>query len=120
MPSRDRDRADVGLDVGYQLLDAAFFHRIEHEAAGRATLGLNLGHELAQPGLVAAAREAGVVALAGKALGDVATDAGTSAEDQADGFVHVLVPCWDGLPLCTNRYRMQAWPAPLNSIDPKP
>jgi len=41
-----------------------------------------------QPGLVAAARQAGVVALPRKALGDVAADAGASAKDEADGLGH--------------------------------
>ncbi len=93
---RHRDRADVGLDVGDELLDAAFFHRVEHEAAGRAALGPDLGHQPVQPGLVAAACEAGVVPLAGKALGHVAPDAGTGAEDQADRLVHGLVLFLDG------------------------
>ena len=91
---RHADRADLGLDVGDQFLDAVFFHRIEHEAGGRAAFGLDLGHQLVQPGLVAAAGQAGVVALAGKALGHVAADAGTGAEDQADGLVHERFLSW--------------------------
>ena len=85
---RHADRADLGLDVGDQLLDAALFDRIEHEAGGRTAFGLDLGHQPVQPGLVAAPGQASVVALTGKALGDIAADAGASADDQADGFAH--------------------------------
>jgi hypothetical protein len=76
------------------LLDAAFFHRIEQVAAGRAAGGVDLRHQLVQPRLVAAARHAGVVAVAREALGDMAADAGTGTgtgtgtEDQADGWGH--------------------------------
>ena len=84
-----------GLDVGDQLFDAAFFDRVDDEAAGRAALGFDFGHQPVEPGLVAAARQAGVVALAGKALGHVAADAGTGTEDQTDGLGHgrILLGC---------------------------
>ena len=96
---RHTDRADVGLDVLDPLLDAAVFHgSIEHEAGGRPAFGLDLGHQRVQAGFVAAARQTGVVALAGKALGDVANHAGASTQDQADGFVHrgILRRCGGG------------------------
>jgi hypothetical protein len=85
---RHADRADVGLDSLDQLLDAAVFDRVEHEAGGRPAAGLDLGHQPVQPGFVAAACQAGVVTLAGKALGDVAANAGAGAQDQTDGLVH--------------------------------
>jgi hypothetical protein len=70
------------------LLDAAFFRRIEQVAAGRAAGGVDLRHQLVQPRLVTAAGHAGVVAVAREALGDMAADAGTGTEDQADGWGH--------------------------------
>jgi hypothetical protein len=59
----------------------------------------DLGHPPVEPRPVAAARQAGVVALAGKALGDVAADAGAGADDQVNGFGHGGVLCRAGLPL---------------------
>ena len=94
---RARNRADAGLDVGDQLLDASLFHGIEQVAPGRAALSLDLGPQTVQPCLIAAACQAGVVALARGALGHVAADAGTGTDDRADGSAHGHLLCVAGL-----------------------
>jgi hypothetical protein len=94
---RARTRVDAGLDVGEQLLDAALFPGIEQVAAGRAALRLDLGRQAVQPCLIAAACQAGVVALARGALGHVAADAGTGTDDRADGSAHGHLLCVAGL-----------------------
>lgn len=88
------DRADLGLDVGDQVLGAVVFDHIDAVAARGAALGPNLGHQPVAPCLVSAASQAGVAALAGEAFGDITDDAG--AEDQTDGLCHGGVPCLRG------------------------
>lgn len=77
-----------------QLIYALVFDRIDGLAARRAAFGLILSHQSVEPYLVAAASQAGVVALAGEAFGEIAADAG--AEHQTDGLCHGGVPCSGG------------------------
>jgi len=90
----DFDRADLGLDVSEQVLDALVFDRIDKLAARRVAFGLDFGHQPVEPYLGAAASQAGVVALAGEAFGEIAADAG--AEHQTDGLCQGGVRCLGG------------------------
>ena len=92
----DFDRADLGLHVSDQRIDALVFDRIDGLAARRAAFGLILSHQSVEPYLVAAASQAGVVALAGEAFGEIAADTGAGDEDQTDGLCHGGVPCSGG------------------------
>lgn len=53
-----------------------------------AALGFDLGHQIIQPGFIAAARKTDTVAFPGKLFCDVAANTGTGAKDQADRLGH--------------------------------
>jgi hypothetical protein len=65
------------------LFDAVRFDRVEQEAARRAAFMFDLADQPVQARLVGAPCQAGVVAVAREALGDMAADAGAGTENEA-------------------------------------
>ena len=82
----DFDRADLRLDGGDALFDGVGINSVHQEARRGAASAFDRLHELIEAFRVRAPTENGVVPLSGKALPDVAADAGSGTEDQADRF----------------------------------